>query len=234
METRGFQVRVKYWSSKEVFKVGWSGEFKMENVTQKSWWCFWWSPKILSLHQVLCERTCTCIRVFLFCVCGIFMYLYVCFVCPCIFVCMCACVSLWYVHVFICVGGIFMCLYMCGGDVHVFIYVWEGCSCVYILCVCGMFMCLYITCWGGCSYVYICGGGIFMCLYVCMSPFLSILEIPSLLGCFSNSPIKNSVDIVLILKFALHSYLPESLFQTRASLFHLLKAVLYTKRLYRQ
>ena len=194
METRGFQVRVKYWSSKELFKVGWSGEFKMENVTQKSWWCFWWSPKILSLQQVLCECTCTCIRVFLFCVCGIFM---------------CLCVL--YVHVFVCMFACVLCLWY----VHVFIYYVLG----------GMFICLYMCV----------GGGIFMCLCVCMSPFLSILEIPSLLGCFSNFPIKNSVDIVLILKkFTLHSYLPESLFQTRASLFHLLKAVLYTKRLYRQ
>lgn len=136
-------------------------------------------------------------------------YAFMCFCTVCVaYSCVCVCVL--YVHVFVCMCACVLYLWY----VHMLIYY-----------VCGVCSCVYMCVWRG----------MFMCLSVCISPFLSILEIPSLLGCFSNFPIKNSVEIVLILKkFTLHPYFPESLFQTRASLFHLLKAVLYTKRLYRQ
>ena len=192
---------------------------------------FWWTPRTPSLHQVLCECMCTCIRVFSSCVCGIFTCLCVRVFCVSVYLYVC-------VHVSLC--GMFMCLYiMCVGYVHVFIYMYAGVFhvfvCMYVLCVCVFVcMCACVFLWYVHVFIYVCGG-IFMSLRVCMSPFLSILEIPCLLGCFSNFPIKNFVEIVLILKkFTLHPYFSESLFQTRASLFHLLKAVLYAKRLYRQ
>ena len=132
---------------------------------------------------------------------------------PCVFV-----LYVWHIHVFVCFVCSCICMYVCMCPVSVV------CSCAYILWVWGMFMCLYV-CWGG--YVHV-----FVCMYFSLPHYFGHPLPTRLLFYF---PIKNSVEIILILKkFTLHQYFPESLFQTRASLFHLLKAVLYTKRLYRQ
>lgn len=182
----------------------------------------------MSVCMCLVSVVCSC--VYILCVWGMFMCLYICM--WGYFMCLCVCMFCMSVYLYVCVHvslcGMFMCLYVCGGMFM--------CLCVCVLYV-HVLVCMFacVLCGGYVHvFIHVCGG-IFMSLRVCMSPFLSILEIPSLLGCFSNFPIKNFVEIVLILKkFTLHPYFSESLFQTRASLFHLLKAVLYAKRLYRQ
>lgn len=164
METSGFQVREKYWSSKEVFKVGWSGEFKMENDTQKSWYCFdepLEHPASTKSYVSVCARAFVC-----FCpVCVAYsrVCVYVCSVCLCICMSVCMClVSVVCSCVYIlCVWGMFMCLYICMWGYFMCLCVCMFCMSVYLyVCVhvslCGMFMCLYVC------------GGMFMCLCVCV------------------------------------------------------------------